>query len=100
VPAGHSARHGADLNVIDESGCWTLLHFLTPFPDTMPAMEVLPEFQANINARDHFFGFTPLTWAVMHRRLDLMQLLLAHGAAVELPDDQSWAVVSFLGQAP
>jgi hypothetical protein len=73
VPAGRSARHGADLNVIDEPGCWILLHFLTAFPDTMPAIGVLLEFDANINVRDRFFGFTALTWAVMHRRFDLVQ---------------------------
>jgi ankyrin repeat protein len=88
-------RAGANPDVNDESGCCTLLHFLTAFPDTKPAMEVLLEFKANINARDHFFGFTPLTWAVMHRRLDLVQFLRAHGAAVELPDDQSWTTPRF-----
>ena len=82
-------------NVIDEDGCCTLLHFLTAFPDKMPSMEVLLEFKANINARDHFFGFTPLTWAVMHRRLDLVQFFLAHGAAIELPDDQPWTTPRF-----
>ncbi len=86
---------GADPNVIDEDGCCTLLHFLTAFPDKMPAMEVLLEFNANINARDHFFGFTPLTWAVLHRRLDLVHFFLAHGAAIELPDDQPWTTPRF-----
>jgi ankyrin repeat protein len=86
---------GADPDVIDEDGCCTLLHFLTAFPDTIPPMEVLLEFKANINARDCFFGFTPLTWAVLHRRLDLVQFLLAHGAAVELSDDQPWTTPRF-----
>ncbi len=86
---------GADPNVLDESGCNTLLHFLTAFPNTIPAMEVLLEFQANINARDCFFGFTPLTWAVLHRRFDLVQFFLAKGAAVELPDDQPWSTPRF-----
>jgi ankyrin repeat protein len=86
---------GADPNVLDEAGCCTLLHFLTAFPDTMPAMEVLLEFKANINARDNFFGFTPLTWAVLHRRLDLVQFLFAHGAAVEIPDGQPWTTPRF-----
>ena len=72
-----------------------LLHFLTVFPDTMPSMEVLLQFKANINARDNFFGFTPLTWAVVHRRLDMVQFLLAHGAAIELPDDQPWTTPRF-----
>ena len=58
------------LNVYDEDGAWTLLHFLTAFPDTKPSMEVLLEFKANINARDKFFDLTPLTWAVVQRRLD------------------------------
>ncbi len=86
---------GANPDVNDESGCCTLLHFLTAFPDTKPSIEVLLEFQANINARDKFFGFTPLTWAVVQRRLDLVQFLLAHGAAVELPDDQPWTSPRF-----
>ncbi len=86
---------GANPNVYDEDDAWTLLHFLTAFPDTKPAIEVLLEFKANINARDRFFGFTPLTWAVLHRSLDLVQFLLAHGAAVELPDDQPWTTPRF-----
>jgi hypothetical protein len=53
---------GANANVNDEDGggC-TLLHYLTAFPDTKPSIEVLLQFKANINARDSFFGFTPLT---------------------------------------
>jgi ankyrin repeat protein len=86
---------GANPNVKDEGDGYTLLHFLTAFPDTKPSIEVLLEFQANINARDRFFGFTPLTWAVVQRRLDMVQFLLAHGAAIELPDDQSWTPPRF-----
>jgi ankyrin repeat protein len=84
---------GADPSVNDEG--YTLLHFLTAFPDTQPSIEVLLEFGANAHARDHYFGFTPLTWAVLHRRLDLVQFLLAHGAANELPDDQPWTTPRF-----
>lgn len=86
---------GANPNVYDEDGAWTLLHYLTAFPDTKPSMEVLLEFKANIDARDAFFGFTPLTWAVVQRRLDLVQFFLAHGAAVELADDQPWTTPRF-----
>lgn len=89
---------GADPNVIDEDGCCTLLHFLTVFPETKPSLEVLLQFQANINARDNFFGFTPLTWAVLHRRLDLVQFFIAHGAAIELPDDHVWTTPRFWAQ--
>ena len=87
---------GADPNVTDETGggC-TLLHWLTGFPDTKPSIEVLLEFKANIHARDRFFGFTPLTWAVVHRRLDMVQCLRDHGAAIELPDDQPWTTPRF-----
>jgi ankyrin repeat protein len=87
---------GANPNVNDEDGggC-TLLHYLTGFPDTKPSIEVLLQFKANIHARDRFFGFTPLTWAVVHRRLDMVQCLLGHGAAVELPDDQPWTTPRF-----
>jgi ankyrin repeat protein len=84
---------GANPSVNDEG--YTLLHFLTAFPDTKPAMEVLLEFKANINARDNYFGFTPLTWAVLHRRLDLVQFLVAQGASIELPDDQPWTTPRF-----
>jgi ankyrin repeat protein len=84
---------GANPNVNDEG--YTLLHFLTAFPDTKPSMEVLLQFKANINARDSFFGFTPLTWAVVQRRLDMVQFLHAHGAAIELPDDQPWTTPRF-----
>jgi ankyrin repeat protein len=72
---------GADPNVTDEAGggC-TLLHYLTGFPDTKPSIEVLLEFKANIHARDRFFGLTPLTWAVVHRRLDMVQFLRARAA--------------------
>jgi ankyrin repeat protein len=86
---------GANPNVNDEDGAWTLLHYLTAFPDTKPSMEVLLQFKANINARDSFFGFTPLTWAVVQRRLDMVQFLLARGAAIELPDDQPWTTPRF-----
>jgi ankyrin repeat protein len=86
---------GANPNVYDEDGAWTLLHYLTAFPDTKPAIEVLLQFDANINTRDKFFGFTPLTWAVVQRRLDMVQFLLAHGAAIELPDDQPWTTPRF-----
>ncbi len=87
---------GANPNVTDElgGGC-TLLHYLTGFADTKPSIEVLLEFKANIHARDAFFGFTPLTWAVVHRRLDLVQFLRAHGAAIELPDEQPWTTPRF-----
>jgi ankyrin repeat protein len=84
---------GANPNVNDEGH--TLLHFLTAFPNTKPPIEVLLEFKANINARDSFFGFTPLTWAVVHRRLDLVQFFVARGAALELPDDQPWSTPRF-----
>ncbi len=86
---------GANPDVEDESGCCTLLHFLTAFPDTVVAMEVLLQFKANIDARDNFFGLTPLTWAVLHRRLDVVRFLRAHGAAIELPDDQPWTTPRF-----
>jgi ankyrin repeat protein len=86
---------GANPNVYDEAGAWTLLHFLTAFPDTEPAIEVLLQFNANINARDRCFGFTPLTWAVVQRRLDMAQFFRAHGAAIELPDDQPWTTPRF-----
>jgi ankyrin repeat protein len=87
---------GANPNVTDEygAGC-TLLHYLTGFPDTEPSIEVLLQFNANINPRDGFFRLTPLTWAVLHRRLDMVQFLLDHGAAVELSDDQPWTTPRF-----
>jgi hypothetical protein len=34
----------------------------------------------------------------VQRRLDLVQFLLAHGAAVELPDDQPWTTPRFWAQ--
>jgi ankyrin repeat protein len=86
---------GANPNVTDEDGNYTLLHFLTAFPDTKPSIEILLQFKANIHARDRFFGFTPLTWAVVQRRLDMVQFLLAHGAAIELADDQPWTTPRF-----
>ncbi len=87
---------GANPNVNDEAGggC-TLLHYLAASPDAKPSIEVLLQFKANINARDNVFGFTPLTWAVVRRRLDMVQFLLAHGAAIELPDDQPWTTPRF-----
>jgi ankyrin repeat protein len=84
---------GANPSVNDEG--YTPLHFLTAFPDTTQSMEVLLEFQADINARDSFFGFTPLTWAVLNRRLDLVTFLVTHGAAIELPDDRPWTTPRF-----
>jgi hypothetical protein len=53
------------------------------------------QFKANMNARDGFFGFTPLTWVVVHRQLDMVQFLLAQGAAIELPDDPPWKTPRF-----
>jgi ankyrin repeat protein len=87
---------GAKADVNDEAGggC-TLLHYLAARPDAKSSIEVLLQFKANINARDGFFGFTPLTWAVVHRSPDMVQFLLAHGAAVELPDDQAWTTPRF-----
>jgi ankyrin repeat protein len=87
---------GANPDVTDEEGggC-TLLHYLAARPDSKPSIEVLLHFKANINARDGFFRFTPLTWAVVHRRLDMVQFLLSHGAAIELPDDQPWMTPRF-----
>jgi hypothetical protein len=32
---------------------------------------------------------------VVHRRLDMVRFLLAHGAAIELPDDQPWTTPRF-----
>jgi ankyrin repeat protein len=86
---------GANPNVLDEDGTCTLLHYLTAFPDTKPAIEVLLEFKANINARDRCFGFTPLTWAVVQQRLDMAQFFRARGAAIELPDDRPWTTPRF-----
>jgi ankyrin repeat protein len=86
---------GANPNVKDEDDGYTLLHFLTAFSDTKPSIEVLLQFQADINARDSYFGFTPLTWAVVQRGLGMVQFLLAHGAAIELPDDQPWTTPRF-----
>lgn len=87
---------GADPHVTDEEGCGsTLLHFLSGFPKTKPSIEVALRFRADINARDGFFGLTPLTWAVTHRRLDMVQFFVDHGAAIELPDDQTWTTPRF-----
>jgi ankyrin repeat protein len=87
---------GANPNVTDEEGggC-TLLHYLAASPAAKPSVEVLLQFQANINARDSVFGFTPLTWAVVQRCLDMVQFLRAQGAAVELPDDKPWTAPWF-----
>ena len=95
--ADHERGLPADERISNDEaggGC-TLLNYLTAFPDTKPSIEVLLEFKTTINARDSFFGFTPLTWAVVQRRLDLVQLLIAHGAAIELPDDQPWTTPRF-----
>jgi hypothetical protein len=35
------------------------------------------------------------SWAVVQRRLDMVQLLLARGAAIEFPDDQPWTTPRF-----
>ncbi len=87
---------GADPNVNDEegNGC-KLLHYLAASPGAKPSIEVLLQFKANINARDRFFQFTPLTWAVVQRRLEMVHFFLAHGAAIELPDDQPWTTSRF-----
>ena len=87
---------GANPNVNDEAGGGdTLLLYLAASPDAKPSIEILLQFKANINARDSFFHFTPLTWAVVQRRLDMVQFLLTHGAAIELPDDQPWTTPRF-----
>jgi hypothetical protein len=67
----------------------------TAHPDTKPSLEVLLQFKANINARDSFFRFAPLTWAVAQCRLNMVQFLLDHGAAIELPDDPFWTTPRF-----
>jgi ankyrin repeat protein len=87
---------GANPNVNDEDGggC-TLLHYLSASPEAKPSIEIMLQFKANINARDSFFRFTLLTWAVVQRRLDMVQFLLAHDAAIELPDDQPWTTPRF-----
>jgi ankyrin repeat protein len=87
---------GANPDVTDEAGggC-TLLHYLASNPVAKPSIEVLLQFKANINARDSVFHFTPLTRAVVYRCLDMVQFFLAHGAAVDLPDDQPWMAPRF-----
>ena len=87
-------KTGADPNVLDESGCNTLLHFLTAFPNTIPPMEVLLEFHANINVRDRFFGFTPPTWPHATPLRPGGSFSPTY-AAVELPDDQPWTTPRF-----
>ncbi len=89
-------KAGANPNVTDEEGgVCTLLHYLAANPEAQASTEVLLEFGANINVRDNVFHFTPLTWAVIQRSLDMVQFLVSHGAAVELPDDKPWTTPRF-----
>ena len=85
----------ADPNVLDEDGCCTLLHFLTAFPDKMQSMEVLLEFNANINARDHFFGFTTTDMGRHAPPSGLDSISPRPRRRHRTPDDQSWTMPRF-----
>lgn len=43
---------------------------------------------ANVNAKDHLKGWTPLYWMILVHNVDTMQVLLEHGADVRMVDEE------------
>jgi ankyrin repeat protein len=86
-------RHGVDPNTADSEGK-TTLHSVARWP-VIESARILLQYGANIDARDDVFQATPLAWAAMFGRLELVEFLLANGTQPNLPDEEPWATPLF-----
>ncbi|XP_059176240.1 serine/threonine-protein phosphatase 6 regulatory ankyrin repeat subunit A-like [Physella acuta] len=71
---------GADPNVLDEHGDTPLLHVVTYNPG-FPLIRLLVQYNSNVNLQNKH-GQTPLMLAVVQGKIEIINLLLDHGAKV------------------
>jgi putative CocE/NonD family hydrolase len=69
---------GADVNAKNKYGA-TALSFAAD-KGHLEVIKVLAQHGADVNARDTFYKSSPLDWAVMHSRAEIVRALLASGA--------------------
>jgi len=86
-------KHGADVDAADRQ--WlTPLHYAT-LTDNQGAVRSLLNYGANPNAKDNKVGDTPLILAAGKGYKEVVEVLLAHGADVNLADNKgtplTWA---------
>ncbi|XP_076002680.1 ankyrin repeat and protein kinase domain-containing protein 1 [Genypterus blacodes] len=74
-----------------------LLHYTVASGDTHSVQHVL-SLGADVNCTTAR-GYTPLIIAVLHRLYDIISLLLDHGAATNLCDEDQWTALHFAAQS-
>lgn len=86
-------KHGAEVDAADRQGL-TPLHYAT-LADNQDAVKSPLDHGANPNAKDNKVGDTPLIMAAGKGYKEVAELLLAHGADVNLTDEKgtplTWA---------
>jgi ankyrin repeat protein len=88
-------QHGIDPNVARFGQ--TALHFAAGWHGKMSGAErarfasMLLDHGARLDLRDDLLKSTPLGWACRWGRKELVDLLIARGAAVDEPDAEPWA---------
>jgi len=99
---GHTAiiqllkEKGANINAIDTNGRTALLYASSgPYPETV---EYLLKNGADINAQGTAEGFTALMTAAAEGQLEIVRLLLVHGADQTLTDKDGDTAESFARQ--
>lgn len=93
-------QHGANPNAADQEGKTTLHAIQKHFNEKTESVllettAVLIDHGADINAKDHVYRATPLTWAANFGNLKVVEYLLSRGAKTNLPDDEPWATPLF-----
>jgi ankyrin repeat protein len=85
--------HGVDPNISAQEGNPHLHHMARLGLDNVSAegLDIMIDYGADIHARDTVFKATPLTWAVIANRKDMVEWFLDKGAKPNLPDDEPWA---------
>jgi ankyrin repeat protein len=84
-------ERGADPNIVDKIEGYTILHRLTeqssPSSNSLPELEcLLNSGRVDVNAISGFANMTALHFAVVHKRTEVVQLLLEHGADPHIPN--------------